>query len=995
MSFHTQSAPQAGAFLVHYPSMIEQTGLPSKKRQQQVKKKTPRFISHGTDLENYFYIKNLLAQEGFDRNGNPLPYEGVESVRRIDSKQLFQDLVFEMNQLETTDEIESFLEANKSIFDLFHASPSPINGLSGRDMLEAGVRVSKIPELQARIGMSAVGEIVYHFNFDEDPKVLHEWLTTGSVAESIDRILYTAALGKNARAQGGWALRFVYQLKNEIDALAEKERHPLRKIAVDFAKRRMDQEMESPTGSVIQHEGDRGSGREIIPATERLRNETEMFTARVTAEAGHYAERRVGKIARDTIATFDQSGLAQSFARVDLNKITDREPVSREIVDAKAWQEALASVDTLSMHDGKRVFEITMGFVGNDPKQFIEYHPFLDEEFTREYQAAARRLIEVRRLFGERRARVQHEQEVRNQAESERVRNDMIHLVQTDARFSHLKAEYLPKLMHPDSELWFSAMERLRLLDPAFDQKFEELQQFFSKNSLETRERLMKEEEDEGASSEIQRDLRIEHEMSGYLQSKDFLENSRDIIDYLAKDDSRERVPYARFGPFASQLETSGSLRDRTGFEMLREFMRPNLREEVEKMMGVDLTELSLREQIEVFKYLNSSTPEEAEAVFAHAREYGIPYLQTFLVAETQPEAVKTIQEIAGGDKEKARQIFERFGEIVKDAQDNVTNILREKLQNPDSATIEMERELRNELLSRAGMFFESAAKASKSGSSSSIDAVLSRYEKETVLFASFFKTLHAEIGNDALYNVRGLSLGIERGARVTRDEREEMEKIMRLNWIKEGKEVVDQVVSEFNASLTGERGDRSFLHILKKDQKVMAFIRFEERPDLGPGAVYAGSLNVRTDVRGSALGEVLMHEAVLGEAKDHVIHAYVDAKAEVGVAYVEKLGAVLEGVDVETRGETTMHWLKLRLDFVMNKKLKTKNGRIREWIQRGVEHESLDVAKEGDRLVALMTRLKEEGKVITRVLLDKAEPSRRTFILEALPAPKETQTAV
>lgn len=604
------------------------------------------------------------------------------------------------------------------------------------------------------------------------------------------------------------------------------------------------------------------------------------------------------------------------------------------------------------------------------------------------------RLQEVRKRISEQSAFFMEEAMQRNEQKTEETRRAIVNFVKQDPRYKGRLETILPQLESTDLEHAFGMMTNIAHQTPELHELIREMNEYHQRSFQEAQER---EEafKDELVTEEIVQGLEVEERTIKYAQTKEFKEGAKDFVDFIAKEDTRPRLRFERFAPFVTDMQRAGLGQDREAFEITREYMRPELRSALEENLDVDLTELSLREQIELFKYLNTSTAEGAEEVFANARKYGVPYLQTFLVAERQPDAVKTIQEIALGDKDKARQIFERFGEIAKEAQDNVATILRDKLQNPDSATLEMERELRNELLARAGQFFISAAKAVKSKSPDSLFSVLSRYEKETVLFASFFKTLHAEIGNDALYNVRGLSLGIERGARVTKDEREEMEKIMRLNWIKEGKEVVDQVVSEFNASLTGERGDRSYLHILKKDQKVMAFIRFEERPDLGPGAVYAGSLNVRTDVRGSSLGEVLMHEAVLGEAKDHVIHAYVDAKAEVGVAYVEKLGAVLEGVDVETRGETTMHWLKLRLDFAMNKKLKTKNGRIREWIQRGVEHESLDVLKEGDHLVALMTRLKEEGKVITRILLDKAEPSKRTFILEALPVSKETQTAV
>ncbi len=913
---------------------------------------------------------------------------------RDEGSAVFLNWIADIDKLRTRDEIEAFLEKNRRIFESFRVSPSPIAHLDSRGMLDTALAMSKIPEFQANVDASVSGEIVLRFAFGESIDAIETWLSEGDVARKIDKILYTVSLARHAYGQGSWATGLFYKLKQLIEQTSKEETHPLVVLAFDQAQRAIGNEIGEPSVGAVRISG--APNRRHLPVSpERALRQSETLNRRIRSTADSYLESELQIVARDCLVSVDSTGLPQSFSTIEKQALQSNREEQPEVVEAVEWKEAIEREGfKFWPRQAMSFFLFAREVLGDDPKQLAEYFEGWSPEECGKFFESMDRLQEVRKRLSEQSAFFMEEAMKKNEQKTEETRRTIVNFVKRDPRYKGKLETILPQLESTDLEHAFDMMTNIAYQTPELRGLIGEMDTYHQLSFQEAQERD-EAFKDSLLTEEIIQGLEVEERTIKYAQTKEFKEGAKDFVDFIAKEDTRPRLRFERFAPFVTDMQRAGLGQDREAFEITREYMRPELRSALEENLDVDLTELSLREQIELFKYLNTSTAEEAEEVFANAREYGVTYLQTFLVAERQPEAVKTIQEIAGGDKEKARQIFERFGEIVKDAQDNVTNILREKLQNPDSATIEMEQELRNELLSRAGMFFESAAKASKSGSSSSIDAVLSRYEKETVLFASFFKTLHAEIGNDALYNVRGLSLGIERGARVTRDEREEMEKIMRLNWIKEGKEVVDQVVSEFNASLTGERGDRSYLHILKKDQKVMAFIRFEERPDLGPGAVYAGSLNVRTDVRGSALGEVLMHEAVLGEAKDHVIHAYVDAKAEVGVAYVEKLGAVLEGVDVETRGETTMHWLKLRLDFVMNKKLKTKNGRIREWIQRGVEHESLDVAKEGDRLVALMTRLKEEGKVITRVLLDKAEPSRRTFILEALPAPKETQTAV
>lgn len=64
--------------------------------------------------------------------------------------------------------------------------------------------------------------------------------------------------------------------------------------------------------------------------------------------------------------------------------------------------------------------------------------------------------------------------------------------------------------------------------------------------------------------------------------------------------------------------------------------------------------------------------------------------------------------------------------------------------------------------------------------------------------------------------------------------------------------------------------------------------MRFDktESPD-GHPALYAASLNIKKDLRGSAMGEAVLKNTVDHEAADHVIYADVFPELLAGTKYV------------------------------------------------------------------------------------------------------------
>ena len=249
----------------------------------------------------------------------------------------------------------------------------------------------------------------------------------------------------------------------------------------------------------------------------------------------------------------------------------------------------------------------------------------------------------------------------------------------------------------------------------------------------------------------------------------------------------------------------------------------------------------------------------------------------------------------------------------------------------------------------------------------------LSEEGTELVLFANIFRDAFKGTANMDFEQLRGLSVDTEHGGRIDQQTKEQMLAIFEDNWRGQKPEALPALRQGFLQKL--EHGEQTQFHILKKDGRVVAFIRFDERPDLEPGALYGGSLNVGPSLRGSAIGEAMMKSAVDEAAKEHVIYADVFPELIVGTKYVEDLGCVITGVEEISLGGKTVKRLLLKRNDQENANYK-RAGKNAQTI-------TLDIGRGVEDMLKVIEQQTKSGQVATRYFADPANPNLRTLVFE------------
>ncbi|HBL39373.1 TPA: hypothetical protein DDZ10_01750 [Candidatus Uhrbacteria bacterium] len=461
---------------------------------------------------------------------------------------------------------------------------------------------------------------------------------------------------------------------------------------------------------------------------------------------------------------------------------------------------------------------------------------------------------------------------------------------------------------------------------------------------------------------------------------------------------NEERLFFADANTPAAELERkTQAVRDVSSVMDLR------VQELIEEHFGVVFSEMTLREQVWFASTLRELTPESQRRLEKFTKTYGVDGARSLLSAEFGDEFREQVLLIGERmDEKTARKIFRTFGEIAALAQTEAGALLQEffingKGQPVDAAKIEME------LLTRAKRLIEDfaretlAAKAArKKPDSAALVKQLEQANADTALFTSIFKAAFKGRKGVEFEHLRGVEFGERLPSSFSNEEREEMLEVFDANWEDQDKLAAESFRGDLKRGFDPKNTGTHF-YVTKKDGKMVGFIRFDQRDDLEPGAYYAGSLNIRPEYRGSAVGEAVLEKTLHHEAKEHVIYAHVVADAVVGTYYVEN-GLVVTGVKwIEKDGERVAE-LAIREDNAKNEAYRArKEGVTPEKLLMGVpgiEVKVFDYAKEKENFLKAIEEASRQGKVVTRYWTDAKNKNKRYIALESEVAFEEVREA-
>ncbi|MCR4279021.1 MAG: GNAT family N-acetyltransferase [bacterium] len=430
--------------------------------------------------------------------------------------------------------------------------------------------------------------------------------------------------------------------------------------------------------------------------------------------------------------------------------------------------------------------------------------------------------------------------------------------------------------------------------------------------------------------------------------------------------------------------------------ELLQQLYMPRMRFFLEENMGVPLNTLSLREQIQLLLFLVDTDPKTCSVAFQKIKSFGVPVARAFLSLEYgkgMGDKILSIAEVY--DHVSAQKIFEKYAEIVDETEKTTEELLRKFFVKEEGKAVDRGK-INDELLRRAKdiivHFADIAeAKEGQQPSAEEVTVALDRFREDTVVFVSMFKAFAK--GQTIEFNeIRGLEFSQRLPAEITREERKQMGDILQENWRSQIPSIADWVSEGFEKKLHSKNADTWF-YILKKDNHVLGYVRFDERPDLGPSALYCGSLNVAPDFRGSAIGEAFLRNTIDHEATKHPIYADFFPEVRAGTAYVETFGSIVSGVEeIDIHGKKKKRLLVERRDDLNSRyKSRSKKYSREKLIEMAgqppgrdkIVVRTFELPKEEEQFLDAVQRASERDIAMTRYFVDTKNPKIRYVAFE------------
>lgn len=385
----------------------------------------------------------------------------------------------------------------------------------------------------------------------------------------------------------------------------------------------------------------------------------------------------------------------------------------------------------------------------------------------------------------------------------------------------------------------------------------------------------------------------------GISNSSDQAEIKKTLEEYLSSTLTKIEavVPKVRFeeydripedpelNPFLSKKEDNLPL-------LLQHLHQPDLRRHIEADLGIQLADLPLREQVHFLRYLagrDTAGFDRLRNALKHQSANARDVMTSFLSCAEDTRYGDAVLELAEKlPPEIARTVFGKYRQIAE-ASERVRQYVRENFQKQGEHDESKVNQIVRHLLRRGnGLLVDIAAKQGSPNFEEVVER-LDRVKAELFLFAASFKVA-SESESIGFAAINGSEPLIQDTASIGEKEKEEMRRIYRENRPGYSPALLKETLHEFEEGMNAER---TKFYILKNTGDVVAFMRLDQ---LGKGRLYAASLNVRTELRGSSIGSAMLRVVLDEQSRENVIEAVAYSKNPMLKHYVDDFGFEIVG---------------------------------------------------------------------------------------------------
>ncbi len=437
---------------------------------------------------------------------------------------------------------------------------------------------------------------------------------------------------------------------------------------------------------------------------------------------------------------------------------------------------------------------------------------------------------------------------------------------------------------------------------------------------------------------------------------------------------------------------------------LLRELHAPPVWNGLCRDFQLDLSLLTLREQVHLLSWLANTESQN----FLHVQDvivrFGLSAARAFLSCEHGKHFGDAILDIAKKlDPVLAEAVFAKYCEIVDATERTTEELLSEFYVTENGREIDRGK-VNEEILVRAKEVLALCAKELQGAGENPVTGAdilkkLEGVQKETILFASLFKDV-ARNNHIDFVEIKGVTLEQRFGGELAPEERSAMMDIFCENWVQVDPDTFRELKADFEQALGADA--QTAFSILKRDQRIIAFIGFESQ---GDGVVRADYFNTTSTARGALIGEAFLRRALADREQDaREIVAEVAPLADVASAYIERFGFVGVMPDADANAEGKEKWMYLNRSAAIRDALTSRQpsvdlGVIRSWMERGHAPNGIIVEKYAgtseEDFLGLVRRRLRSGTVLSRYIIEKSvRPPVRYVVFEPVPTAASVSVA-
>jgi len=367
----------------------------------------------------------------------------------------------------------------------------------------------------------------------------------------------------------------------------------------------------------------------------------------------------------------------------------------------------------------------------------------------------------------------------------------------------------------------------------------------------------------------------------------------------------------------------------------------------------------------------------QKDKIIQLGKNFGKNGLRTFLsVEQGGKEMGDKILELGENlPKELAEKLFVKYSEII-DNIEKITEFTKSNFNKEIETNPELIKKVEETLYLKGKQLLSQTHddfRAQKAIDFIALEKQLDRINADTITTFAIFKQAIKNGEKIPIESIEGSIFSKKEATEISKEQQNEMLELYESNWENYSDRIfVESLKSYFKTAFVPEDNKQKNyfytfekdLQINGKDRHIRAFVRFEKQKDT---SLYASALNVDEASKNFGLGEAMMDEALVREAKENILHASCRKDNPSNMRYFEK-GFISKGFKKTNETEEfDLVWNEKKNKDILSKQ-KTRDELIHMFNNKSFDKFEI---KKSKNLLDLHKGI-SNGKSLVRCFLDK-----------------------